>query len=70
MTQRRGWHEGTIFKLDNGKWRSQITVKGNRFSHSGNSRAECTSWLQSVREVESKKQSNPELKTNPERIPA
>jgi len=59
MTQRRGWHEGTVFRLSNGKWRAQITINGKRSSHGGNSRAECTSWLHSLREKEFKEQNNP-----------
>lgn len=59
MTQRRGWHEGTIFNPSKGKWRAQITINGKRVSHTGNSKSECASWIHSVREKAFKDQNNP-----------
>ena len=45
MTGRRGNNEGSIYKREDGTWRSQITLDGRRLSFTGKSRQECQTWL-------------------------
>jgi integrase len=49
MTHKRGWHEGTIYRRENGAWRAQITINGRNVSHTAKTRAECMTWIQKTR---------------------
>jgi integrase len=46
MTHKRGWHEGTIYRRENGTWRAQITINGKDKSHTAKTRADCVTWIQ------------------------
>ena len=48
MTKRRGWNEGTIYKLDNGSWRAQVCVQGRRLSHRSKTYAELLQWIRTA----------------------
>jgi integrase len=45
MAKIRGRNEGTIYQRSSGKWRAQVSLNGNRLSHTANSRRECAAWL-------------------------
>jgi integrase len=45
MSKKRGNTEGTIFKLENGTFRAQISLNGRRLSHSAKTEKECRDWL-------------------------
>lgn len=45
MPKRRGNNEGSIYKTDDGNWRVQVTLNGQRLSHTSKSRQECQQWL-------------------------
>jgi len=45
MAKRRGNHEGTIFKRENGTWRAQMSVDGQRLSYTGKTQQECHEWV-------------------------
>ena len=45
MAKRRGNHEGTIFKRDNGTWRAQLSLNGHRLSYTGKTQQECHEWV-------------------------
>jgi integrase len=49
MTRRRGWNEGTIYKMPNGCWRSQISVEGKRISKLTKTQKEASKWLLMVK---------------------
>ncbi|MHA2064064.1 MAG: tyrosine-type recombinase/integrase [Candidatus Thorarchaeota archaeon] len=44
MAKRRGNNEGTTYRLEDGSWRSQITLEGRRLSKSAKTRRECEEW--------------------------
>ena len=48
---RRGKNEGSIYKRDNGSWRAQVSVDGERLSYSANTRAECNEWLRKTMDL-------------------
>jgi integrase len=48
MAKIRGKNEGTIHKRENGTWRAQISLEGQRLSFTGKSRRECQDWLKKV----------------------
>ena len=45
MAKRRANNEGTIFKRNNGTWRAQISLNGQRLSYTGKTQKECQSWI-------------------------
>ena len=48
MAKRRGNNEGTIYQKADGKWRAQVTCKGERRSHTGTTRKECQEWIKTT----------------------
>jgi len=48
---RRGKNEGSIYKRENGSWRAQVSVDGERLSYSANTRAECNEWLRKTMDL-------------------
>jgi integrase len=42
---RRGKNEGSIYKRNNDSWRAQVSINGERLSHTAETRAECNDWL-------------------------
>lgn len=48
MTKRRGWNEGTIYKLENGSWRAQVCIQGRRLSHRSKTYAEAVQWIRTA----------------------
>ena len=64
MTKRRGWNEGTIYKLDNGSWRAQVCVQGRRLSHRSKTYAESLQWIRTAQS-----RSGQELKEDKSSIP-
>lgn len=45
MGKRRGNQEGSIHKREDGKWRVQVSIEGNRLSFTAKTRQECQIWL-------------------------
>lgn len=48
MSKRRGNQEGSIHQREDGTWRVQITLNGNRLSFSAKTRQECQEWLKKM----------------------
>ncbi len=44
-TKIRGRNEGSIFQLEDGRWRGQVTLEGKRLSFSARTRKEVQAWL-------------------------
>jgi integrase len=49
MAKRRGNNEGSLSQREDGTWRGQISVNGNRISYSAKTRKEVTEWLKHMR---------------------
>ena len=45
MTRKRGNHEGSVFKLPNGRWRGQVSHEGHRLSKVFATQRECMEWV-------------------------
>jgi len=45
MAKRRGNHEGSIRELENGRFRAEVMVNGNRMSATRNTRGACQDWV-------------------------
>jgi integrase len=45
MAKRRGNHEGSIYQRDNGTWRAQVSLDGERLSFTADTRRECHQWI-------------------------
>ena len=64
MAKRRGNHEGTIFKRENGTWRAQLSLDGQRLSYTGKTQQECHEWVkQAIRKIDAGKSFAGSLKT-------
>lgn len=50
MAKKRVNHEGTIFQRNNGTWRAQLTLNGQRLSFSGKSQRECRDWIKATQQ--------------------
>ena len=48
MVKRRGNNEGTIYKTEDGNWRVQVTLNGQRLSHTSKNKQECQQWLKNT----------------------
>lgn len=45
MAKKRGNNEGSIFKRQNGTWRAQVTLDGQRLSYSAKRKKDAQAWL-------------------------
>jgi len=45
---KRANQEGSVFQLNNGSWRAQITLDGKRLSFSALSQGECRDWIRKM----------------------
>ena len=45
---KRGNNEGTIHQLPSGSWRAQISINGQRLSHTEQTRKEAAAWLRNI----------------------
>lgn len=45
---KRANHEGSIFRMKNGKWRAMVTAAGKRLSFSSATQAECAEWVRTT----------------------
>src|SRR4030065_1700784 len=45
MAKIRGKNEGSIHKRENGTWRVQVSLEGQRLSFTAKTRRECQEWL-------------------------
>jgi integrase len=50
MAKRRGNREGSIFERENGTWRAQVTIGGQRLSFTGQTQKECRQWIRETLE--------------------
>ena len=48
MAKKRGNNEGSIHRRKNGTWRAQVTLQGQRLSHTAKTRRECQDWLKQM----------------------
>lgn len=48
MNKRRGNREGSIYQRDNGKWRAQVSLGGERLSFTGETRKAAQKWLRNI----------------------
>lgn len=50
MAKIRGKNEGSIHQRDNGTWRAQVSLDGQRLSFTAKTRRECQNWLKKTLE--------------------
>ena len=48
MAKKRGHNEGSIYRMNNGTWRGQISLNGRRISKTASSRLEIQQWIRSM----------------------
>ena len=48
MAKRRDNQEGTFYQRKNGTWRVQVTINGQRLSHTGKTKGECKLWIRDI----------------------
>jgi integrase len=45
MAKKRGNNEGSIFRKENGSWRTQVSLDGRRLSFTADTKKECQAWI-------------------------
>jgi integrase len=48
MAKKRGNNEGSIYKRQNGTWRAQVTIVGQRLSYSAKNKQDAQTWLRQM----------------------
>ena len=48
MAKRRGNHEGSLYRRENGSWRALVSVNGQRVSYTARTKTECQQWIRKM----------------------